>query len=56
MKNKQLILSTLIQREILDRDKQYEAGETETYSLEEIITYFKIEEEKQPSRIKPSKP
>ncbi len=30
------------QQEILKRDKEYEAGETEIYSLEEIIRHFNI--------------
>lgn len=36
------ILSPAQQKEILERDRQYEAGETETYSLEQVMNYFGI--------------
>jgi hypothetical protein len=39
-----MILSEAQQQEILERDRQYESGETETYSLDEIIAYFDIKE------------
>jgi len=39
-----IILSTVQQQEILERDRQYEAGEATTYTLNEIITYFNIKE------------
>jgi hypothetical protein len=42
--NKALILSEAQQQEILERDRQYEAGEIETYSLDEIIAHFNIKE------------
>jgi hypothetical protein len=42
--NETLVLSESQQQEILERDRQYEAGEAETYSLEEIITHFNIKE------------
>ena len=38
------ILSAGQQQEVLERDRQYEAGETEVYTLEEIINYFGIKE------------
>ena len=38
------VLSAVQQLEILERDRQYEAGETESYSLKDIIAYFGIEE------------
>jgi hypothetical protein len=31
------VLSDARQKEILERDREYEAGETETYSIDEII-------------------
>ena len=31
------VLSETQQKEILERDREYEAGETETYSIDEII-------------------
>jgi hypothetical protein len=31
------VLSEAQQKEILERDREYEAGETETYSIDEII-------------------
>ncbi|HZY35446.1 MAG TPA: hypothetical protein VFE53_02290 [Mucilaginibacter sp.] len=39
-----LILSDAQQKEILERDREYEAGETETYSIDEIIAHFNIKE------------
>jgi len=38
------VLSETQQKEILERDREYEAGETETYSIDEIITHFNIKE------------
>lgn len=38
------VLSEVQQKEILERDREYEAGETETYSLDEIIAHFNIKE------------
>ncbi|MDB5156462.1 MAG: hypothetical protein JWR50_1169 [Mucilaginibacter sp.] len=38
------LLSTAQQEEVLNRDKEFEAGETETYSLDEIIAHFNIKE------------
>lgn len=37
-------LSEAQQNEILERDREYEAGETKSYSLDEIITHFNIKE------------
>jgi hypothetical protein len=37
-------LSEAQQKEILERDREYEAGETETYSIDEIIAHFNIKE------------
>ena len=39
-----LILSESQQKEVLERDREYEAGETETYSIDEIIAHFNIKE------------
>jgi len=39
-----LILSEAQQKEVLERDREYEAGETETYSIDEIIAHFNIKE------------
>jgi hypothetical protein len=36
------ILSEAQQQEVLERDRQYEAGETKSYSLDEIIAYFDL--------------
>lgn len=36
------ILSEMQQQEILERDRQYEAGEMKSYSLDEVITHFNI--------------
>jgi hypothetical protein len=36
------ILSEAQQLEVLERDRQYEAGETKSYSLDEIIAYFDL--------------
>jgi hypothetical protein len=41
-KDETLILSEAQQQEILERDRAYEAGESETYSLDEIITHFNL--------------
>lgn len=38
-----MILSEAQQNEILERDRQYEAGEMKTYSLDEIVTHFNID-------------
>jgi hypothetical protein len=38
------VLSEARQKEILERDREYEAGETETYSIEEVIAHFNIKE------------
>ncbi|MGF7079143.1 hypothetical protein [Mucilaginibacter sp. UYCu711] len=38
------ILSAAQQAEILARDKEYEAGEAKTYSIDEIVAYFTISE------------
>jgi hypothetical protein len=37
-------LSEAQQKEILERDREYEAGETKSYSLDEIIAHFNIKE------------
>jgi hypothetical protein len=37
-------LSEAQQQEILDRDKQYEAGESETFTLNQVISHFGIKE------------
>ena len=42
--NETTLLSEAQQQEILERDRQFEAGEAETYSLDEIITHFNIKE------------
>lgn len=42
--NETFILSESQQGEILERDREYEAGKTETYSLDEIISHFNIKE------------
>jgi len=39
-----LVLSEAQQNEILERDREYEAGETETFSIDEIIVHFNIKE------------
>ena len=39
-----LVLSEAQQKEILERDREYEAGETETYSIDEIIAHFNLKE------------
>ena len=39
-----LVLSDAQQKEILERDREYEAGETETYSVDEIVAHFNIKE------------
>ncbi|HWZ05225.1 MAG TPA: hypothetical protein VNX40_16520 [Mucilaginibacter sp.] len=38
------VLSEAQRKEILERDREYEAGETETYSIDEIIAHFNIKE------------
>jgi len=38
------ILSKEQQLEILERDRQYETGETESFTLNEIIAHFDIKE------------
>jgi hypothetical protein len=40
--NNSFVLSDEQQQEILARDAEYEAGETETYLLDEVIAYFNI--------------
>jgi hypothetical protein len=42
--NDTFVLSEAQQKEILERDRQFESGETETYSLDEIIAHFNIKE------------
>ena len=44
IKDENIGLSGAQQLEVLERDRQYEAGETENYSLKDIIAYFGIEE------------
>jgi PHD/YefM family antitoxin component YafN of YafNO toxin-antitoxin module len=44
MDNETVLLSEAQKQEILERDRQYEAGETENYSLDEIIAHFNIKE------------
>jgi len=39
-----LILSEAQQKEVLERDREYEAGETETFSIDEIVAHFNIKE------------
>ena len=39
-----IILSESQKEEIIERDMQYEAGQTETYSLDEIVAHFNIKE------------
>ncbi|SHN12856.1 hypothetical protein [Mucilaginibacter sp. OK098] len=38
------VLSKEQQLEVLERDRQYEAGETESFTLNEIIAHFDIKE------------
>ncbi len=38
------VLSEAQKKEILERDKEYEAGETEIYSIDEIIAHFNLKE------------
>jgi len=38
------VLSEAQKKEILERDREYEAGEAETYSIEEIIAHFNVKE------------
>jgi len=38
------VLSEAQQKEILERDREYEAGKTETYSIDEIVAHFNIKE------------
>jgi len=42
--NETQILSKTQQLEILERDRQYEAGEIETFSLNEIIAHFNLKD------------
>ena len=44
METETIILSEAQQQEILARDKEYEAGETKSFSLHEIIAHFNITE------------
>jgi len=39
-----LILSEAQQKEVLERDREYEAGETETFSIDEIVAHFNSKE------------
>ncbi len=39
-----IILSSDQQQEILERDRRFEAGEIETYTLDQIINHFGIKE------------
>jgi len=39
-----IMLSDSQKQEIIERDKQYEAGQAETYSLNEIVAHFNIKE------------
>jgi hypothetical protein len=39
-----VFLSDAQQLEILERDRQYEAGEAEVYSLAEIIAHFNLKD------------
>lgn len=36
------VLSEAQQKEILERDREYEAGETDTYSIDEIVAHFNL--------------
>jgi hypothetical protein len=36
------IFSPAQQQELLERDRQFEAGEIETYTLEQVMNYFRI--------------
>lgn len=38
------ILSTEQIDEVLDRDKEYEEGKADSYSLDEIIAHFKLDD------------
>jgi hypothetical protein len=38
------VLSEAQQKEILERDREYEAGKAETYSIGEIIAHFNVKE------------
>jgi hypothetical protein len=40
-----LIISEEQKNEILERDREYEAGEAKSYSLDEILIYFNMLEE-----------
>ncbi|MGZ3778104.1 MAG: hypothetical protein ACXVI9_11215, partial [Mucilaginibacter sp.] len=40
--NDTFVLSDSQQKEILERDRAFEAGETETYSIDEIIAHFQL--------------
>ncbi len=37
-----IFLSQEQQKEILQRDREYEAGEAKSYSLDEVIAYFNV--------------
>jgi hypothetical protein len=39
-----IFLSEAQQQEILERDRQYEAGEAETFTLNQVINHFGIKE------------
>jgi hypothetical protein len=39
-----IILSEEQQREILERDRKFEAGETKSYSFDEILTHFNLKD------------
>jgi PHD/YefM family antitoxin component YafN of YafNO toxin-antitoxin module len=38
------LLSPAQQQEILERDRQFEAGETETFTLKQVLDHFGIKE------------
>lgn len=40
LESESVVLSEAQQQEILERDRQYEAGEAKTYSLNEVIAHF----------------
>lgn len=42
--NDTIALSEAQQKEILERDREYEAGDAKTFSIDEIITHFNIKE------------
>ncbi len=42
--DEEALLSDLQKKEILDRDSEFENGEAETFSLQEIAAHFNIKE------------